>query len=54
MGVSAENPAFETPLIGFPEHKNFMYQPLLSSIIYKIKNYEKPFDKEPFIVILFE
>ncbi|MBE5677178.1 hypothetical protein HUZ99_12225 [Staphylococcus sp. SS87] len=27
MRVSAENPAFGTPLIGFPEHKNFMSQP---------------------------
>ncbi|MBE5660876.1 hypothetical protein HU001_03415 [Staphylococcus sp. SS21] len=29
MRVSAENPAFGTPLIGFPEHKNFMSQPLI-------------------------
>ncbi|WP_197049751.1 hypothetical protein [Staphylococcus schweitzeri] len=30
MRVSAENPAFGTPLIGFPEHKNFMSQPTFS------------------------
>ncbi|WP_191239779.1 hypothetical protein [Staphylococcus schweitzeri] len=37
MRVSAENPPFGTPLIGFPEHKNFMSQPLL--FIKKISKY---------------
>ncbi|WP_263574176.1 hypothetical protein [Staphylococcus schweitzeri] len=35
MRVSTENPAFGTPLIGFPEHKNFMSQPQqISYLIY--------------------
>ncbi|MBE5662197.1 hypothetical protein HUZ99_05205 [Staphylococcus sp. SS87] len=43
MRVSAENPAFGTPLIGFPEHKIFMSHPLIlfskqKSNMQKIKN----------------
>ncbi|WP_160143378.1 hypothetical protein [Staphylococcus schweitzeri] len=42
MRVSAENPAFGTPLIGFPEHKNFMSQPpnaLSTTNVYLKKEY---------------
>ncbi|MBE5675171.1 hypothetical protein HUZ99_01915 [Staphylococcus sp. SS87] len=40
MRVSAENPAFGTPLIGFPEHKIFMSHPLFVFILIGLmKNY---------------